>query len=304
MRAPRRLAAFVAGAVLMAGGAACTSPKRTHIVVTTNILGNVVTEIVGDQAEVRVLMRPNTNPHSFAVSAREAHTMQTADLVVYNGLGLEEGVLHHVEAASSEGVPTVEVGARIDPMDYRDGDSAGLPDPHFWTDPTRVVTAVRMLTDEIITHVNGMDADVVRWRAETYANDVSELDAQLAERFAGIPAKRRVLITDHHVLGYLADRYDLTVIGAIIPGGTALASPSASDLDSLVTAITTHRVPAIFADTAQPARLTEVLAAEAGISVRIIGLYPESLSDADGDAASYLDMMRFNTEAIIGGLSG
>lgn len=114
MRAPRRLAAFVAGAVLMAGGAACTSPKRTHIVVTTNILGNVVTEIVGDQAEVRVLMRPNTNPHSFAVSAREAHTMQTADLVVYNGLGLEEGVLHHVEAASSEGVPTVEVGARID----------------------------------------------------------------------------------------------------------------------------------------------------------------------------------------------
>ncbi|TDC43497.1 zinc ABC transporter substrate-binding protein AztC [Micromonospora sp. KC213] len=303
MRASKLLAALVAAAVLLVGGAACTSPERTRIVVTTNILGDVVAQIVGDQAEVSVLMKPNADPHSFAVSAREAHAMQTADLVVYNGLGLEEGVLHHVEAAKSEGVPTVEVGARIDPMEYRDGDAAGLPDPHFWTDPARVVTAVRLLTDEIITHVDGVDAGILRQRAESYANDVSELDATLAERFAGIPAKRRVLVTNHHVFGYLAERYDLTVVGAIIPSGTTLASPSASDLASLVTAIKTHRVPAIFADTAQPARLAEVLAAEAGVTVRVVGLYSESLSDADGDASSYLDMMRFNTEAIIGSLS-
>lgn len=303
MRASKPLAALVA-AVLLAGGAACTSPDRARIVVTTNILGDVVTRIVGDQAGVSVLMKPNADPHSFAISAREAHAMQTADLVVYNGLGLEEGVLHHVEAAKSEGVPTVQVGARIDPMGYRDGDAAGLPDPHFWTDPARVVTAVRILTEEIVTHVDGVDAGVVRQRAESYASEVRELDATLAERFAGIPERRRVLVTNHHVFGYLAARYDLTVVGAIIPSGTTLASPSASDLASLVTAIETHRVPAIFADTAQPARLAEVLAAEAGITVRVVGLYSESLSDADGDAASYLDMMRFNTEAIIAGLSG
>ncbi|MEW2382631.1 zinc ABC transporter substrate-binding protein AztC [Micromonospora sp. NPDC047707] len=304
MRTRRLLAALVAAAVLLAGGAACTSPTRTRIVVTTNILGDVVAEIVGDQAEVSVLMKPNADPHSFAISAREAHAMQTADLVVYNGLGLEEGVLHQVEAAKAEGVPTVEVGAKIDPMEYRDGDAAGLPDPHFWTDPARVVTAVRLLTDEIVRHVDGVDGGVVRRRAESYANEVRELDARLAERFAGIPAERRVLVTNHHVFGYLADRYDLTVVGAIIPSGTTLASPSASDLASLVTAIETHRVPAVFADTAQPARLAEVLAAEAGITVRVVGLYSESLSDADGEAASYLAMMRFNAEAIIGALSG
>ncbi|MER7474790.1 zinc ABC transporter substrate-binding protein AztC [Micromonospora sp. NPDC000018] len=304
MRARKLLPALAAAAVLLAGGAACTSPDRTRIVVTTNILGDIVAEIVGDQAEVSVLMKPNADPHSFAISAREAHAMQTADLVVYNGLGLEEGVLHHVAAARSEGVPTVEVGARIDPMQYRDGDAAGRPDPHFWTDPARVVTAVRMLTDEIITHVDGVDAGVVRQRADSYTGEVSELDAKLAERFAGIPAKRRVLVTNHHVFGYLAERYDLTVVGAIIPSGTTLASPSASDLASLVTAIETHHVPAIFADTAQPARLAEVLAAEAGITVRVVGLYSESLSDAGGDASSYLNMMRFNTEAIIGGLTG
>lgn len=302
MRARKLLAALAATAALT-GGAACTSPDRSSIVVTTNILGDLVGRIVGDQAEVGVLMKPDADPHSFAVSAREAQAMQTAQLVVYNGLGLEEGVLHHVESAKAEGVPAVEVGARINPLEYRDGDAAGLPDPHFWTDPARVTAAVRLLTDEIVTHVDGVDAGVVRQRADAYLSEVGELDAQLASRFAAIPAQRRVLVTNHHVFGYLAQRYDLRVVGTIIPSGTTLASPSASDLASLVAAIEAHQVSAVFADTAQPARLAEVLAAEAGLKVRVVGLYSESLSEADGEAATYLDMMRFNADAILGALS-
>ncbi|PGH44395.1 zinc ABC transporter substrate-binding protein [Micromonospora sp. WMMA1996] len=302
MRARKVLVTLLAGA-LLTGGTACASPDTSRIVVTTNILGDVVTEIVGDQAEVSVLMKPDADPHSFAVSAREAHTMQTTDLLVYNGLGLEEGVLRHVEAAEAEGVHSVEVGSRIEAMEYQDGDAAGLPDPHFWTDPARVATAVRLLTDEIVEHVHGVDARAVRERAEAYGGKVRELDADLARRFAAIAPERRVLVTNHHVFGYLADRYDFTVVGAIIPSGTTLASPSSSDLASLVTAIRAHRVPAIFVDTSQPARLAEVLASEAGISVKVSALYSESLSDTDGDAPSYLGMMRFNAEAIVGGLS-
>ncbi len=303
MRARGLLAALVA-VILGSSGAACTSQDRASIVVTTNILGDVVAEIVGDQAQVSVLMKPNADPHSFGISAREAHTMQTADLVVYNGLGLEEGVLQHVEAAKADGAHTVEVGTRINPMEYQDGDAAGMPDPHFWTDPARVVTAVRLLTDEITANVDGVDAAVVRERADAYAKKVSDLDAEMARRFAALPASRRVLVTNHHVFGYLAGRFDFTVIGAIIPGGTTLASPSSSDLASLAGAIREHRVPAIFADTSQPARLAEVLAAEAGIRVDVVALYSESLSDTDGDAGTYLDMMRFNANAIVGGLSG
>ncbi|MCO8273755.1 zinc ABC transporter substrate-binding protein AztC [Actinoplanes sp. TRM 88003] len=298
----RRLLAVL---VLLAGGVTgCTVADEARIVVTTNILGDVVSRIAGDQAEVTVLMKPNADPHSFAISAREANTMQTADLVVYNGLGLEEGVLRHVESARSEGVPVVEVGAKVEPIEYREGDAAGTADPHFWTDPARVGTAVRVLADEIVAHVDGVDAAVVRERAAAYGKELSDLDAELAARFGRIPDDRRVLVTNHHVFGYLAGRYDLRVIGAVLPSGTTLASPSASDLASLVTAVQDHGVRAIFADTAQPARLAEVLAEEAGLNVRVVGLYSESLSEADGEAASYLAMMRFNAEAIIGGLSG
>ncbi|GAA1652233.1 zinc ABC transporter substrate-binding protein AztC [Actinoplanes couchii] len=303
MRTGRMLAAVGAVVAVMTGGVACAAEDRAKIVVTTNILGDVVREITGDQAGVTVLMKPNADPHSFAISAREAHTMQTADLIVYNGLGLEEGVLRHVESAVAEGVHAVEVGAQAEPMEYRDGDAAGMPDPHFWTDPVRMATAVDLLTEQIVTHVSGVDATVVRDRAAAYRKQLAELDADLAARFGRLPAERRVLVTNHHVFGYLAARYDFTVVGAILPSGTTLASPSSSDLASLVSAIEQHRVPAIFADTAQPARLAEVLAAEAGLTVRVVGLYSESLSDVDGDAASYLAMMRFNADAIVGGLS-
>ncbi|BBH69724.1 ABC transporter substrate-binding protein [Actinoplanes sp. OR16] len=290
-------------AMLLAGAAACAPADRVQIVVTTNILGDVVREIAGDDVNVAVLMRPEADPHSFGISAREAHAMQTADLVVYNGLGLEEGVLRHVESAVAEGVPAVEVGARIEPLEYRDGDAAGLPDPHFWTDPLRMATAVDVLSDAILEHVPGVGGDAMRTRAAAYKKEVSDLDARLAQRFAEIPVERRVIVTNHHVFGYLAERYELRVIGTIIPSGTTLASPSASDLASLVTAVREHDVRAIFADTAQPARLAEVLADEAGLTVTVVGLYSESVSAAGGEAATYLDMMRFNAEAIIDGLT-
>ncbi|HWS33766.1 MAG TPA: zinc ABC transporter substrate-binding protein AztC [Actinoplanes sp.] len=299
----RRLAAVAVMTVLLGGAAACTAGDEAQIVVTTNILGDVVREIAGEQARVTVLMKPNADPHSFAISAREANALRTADLIVFNGLGLEEGVLHQVEAAAAEGVPAVEVGARVEPLEYADGDAAGLPDPHFWTDPVRMASAVDLLTEQIVTHVDGVAEATVRDRASAYRKQLIALDIDLAARFGRLPAERRVLVTNHHVFGYLAGRYDFEVVGAILPSGTTLASPSASDLASLVSAIEEHRVPAVFADTAQPARLAEVLAAEAGLSVRVVGLFSESLSDVDGEAPSYLAMMRFNAGAIVGGLS-
>ena len=109
-------------------------------------------------------------------------------------------------------------------------------------------------------------------------------------------------MTNHHVLGYLAHRFDFTVLGAIVPSGTTLAAPSSKDLSSLVTAIQTARVPAIFVDSSQPERLANVLADETGMTVRIVPLYSESLSPPGTPAATYLDMMRANTDAIVSGL--
>lgn len=275
---------------------------RGEIVVTTNILGDVVRNVVGDGVPVRVLMKPNTDPHSFGVSAQDAASMSSAALIVYNGLGLEENVLRNVASAADDGVPALAVGDHIDPIRYAAGDNAGDPDPHFWTDPARMIAAVDAIEDAVVRDVNGVDAAAVSRNADRYRAELQTLDASMAQDFSGIPADRRRLVTNHHVLGYLAHRFGFTVVGAIVPSGTTLAAPSAADLQSLVGAIRSARVPAIFVDSSQPERLARVLAEDAGVQVRIVSLYSESLSPPGTPGATYLDMMRANTDAIVTGL--
>lgn len=283
---------------------ACGGPapaRDGEIVVTTNILGDVVRSVVGDTAAVRVLMRPNADPHSFGISAQDAAAMGRAGLIVYNGLGLEENVLRNVESVAAEGVPTLAVGDRIDPIRYATGEGRGNPDPHFWTDPQRMITAVDAI-EEAVRGVAGIDGDAVSRSADSYRAQLRALDASMQDGFGSVPADRRKLVTNHHVLGYLADRFGFTVIGAVVPSGTTLAAPSAADLQSLVDAIESERVPAIFVDSSQPEKLARVLADEAGIHVAIVSLYSESLSTPGSPGDTYLDMMRANTGAIIAGL--
>ncbi|MEU6437063.1 zinc ABC transporter substrate-binding protein AztC [Streptomyces albidoflavus] len=286
-----------------ATGCATEQRHRPSVVVTTNILGDLTRNVVGDEAEVTVLMQPGADPHSFGVSAPQAAAMEQADLVVHNGLGLEENVLRHVEAARASGVPTLAVGESVDPMTYSGGESAGRPDPHFWTDPVRVRKAVRLIGDRVVRHVEGVDAAAVRKNAERYGAELAGLHTSMRDAFASVPADRRRLVTNHHVFGYLADRYGFRVVGAVIPSGTTLASPSASDLDSLATAVRKAGVPAIFADSSQPDRLAQVLKRESGIDVDVVPLFSESLTPKGQGAATYLQMMRANTEAITEGLT-
>lgn len=304
--AARRTLVALVGALAMLTGllSACTTTgDRSGIVVTTNILGDLTRAVVGDATTVTVLMQPGSDPHSFAISARQAADIERAALVVHNGLGLEEGVARHVQAAADAGVPTLAVAEQVDPIDYRDGDSAGNPDPHFWTDPHRVRLAVEAISAEVIERVD-LDADTVRDNTTRYLAELDQLDQWMSDRFATIAPENRKLVTDHHVFGYLAQRFGFQVLGAVIPSGTTLASPSAADLDSLAGAIRAAGVPAIFADSGQPDRLSRVLAEHTGLQVRVIALHTESLTEPGGGAETYLAMARANTDAIVDGLSG
>ncbi|MFV9426373.1 zinc ABC transporter substrate-binding protein AztC [Microbacterium sp. S1037] len=294
------LAAALTGALLLLTGCAGSEGSdRPLVVVTTNILGDVVSHLVGDDVEVVTLMRPGADPHSFEISAAEAARMRSADLLVANGLGLEEGLQQHLDAAASEGVRTFVAGDAVPVLPYTSTDAGGADDPHFWTDPARMIAVVDALTPVLADFGGAAVAD----QAAAYRADLEDLDAEMTAAFAAIPAERRALVTNHHVFGYLADRFGFRVVGAVIPGGTTLAAPSASDLADLVAAIDDTGVPTIFAESSSPDRLVQALADEADRDVDVIELFTESLTAVDGGAPDYLTMMRVNTERIARGLS-
>ena len=302
MRAPRIFATFAVSALAGIGLTACATAEdpRPTIVVSTNILGDVVEELIGEQAQVVTLMKPDADPHSFEISARQAATLRSADLLVSNGLGLEEGLQQHLDAADT--VPAFVAGDVIEVLDYSDGDAAGMPDSHFWTDPERMIDVVDAI-EPALAEVEGIDAEALDATVEDYRGQLQALDAEMTEAFATIPDERRALVTNHHVFGYLAERFDFEIVGAVIPGGTTLAAPSASDLADLVDAIHETGVPAIFAESSSPDRLVQALASEADVEVDVIELFTESLTGPEGGAPDYLTMMRINTERITTGLS-
>ncbi|GAA1617698.1 metal ABC transporter substrate-binding protein [Leucobacter chromiireducens] len=317
----RRLGAGLAFAALLAlagcAPGAATGSTAAHaptIMVTTNILGDVVENIVGDAAAVTTLMRPNADPHSFEISAPQAAALERADLVVASGLGLEEGVQHHLDRVSEAGGALFVAGEHITPLGAglagADSDPAApdpaTPDPHFWTDPQRMDDVIAALTETLTSGaLPGFDPTArtqIAERGAAYRAELGALDRDIADRFAAIPRAQRTLVTNHHVFAYLAERYDFRILGTAIPGGTTLAAPSAADLNELVDAITAAGVPTIFAESSAPDRLMRVLADEAGIDVAVAELYTESLSPPGGGAESYLEMLATNAARIADGL--
>ncbi|MGH9275910.1 MAG: metal ABC transporter solute-binding protein, Zn/Mn family [Acidimicrobiales bacterium] len=270
-----------------------------QIVVTTNILGDVVQELVGDDADVQVIMPPGSDPHDFAPSAQQAAALRDAHVVVVNGLGFEAGLVDTIDAAKEDGVQVVTATDAVDLLPLPA--PGGGDDPHFFTDPVRMHAAAEHIADELARLVQGLDTLAFQDRVDAYLADLDQLDAQVEDVLAAVPDDRRTLVTNHEVFGYFADRYGFEVLGAIVPGGTTLAEPSAADLAALAGQIEAAGVPAIFAETSSPNRLADALAAE-GTDVEVVDLFSESLGEAGGDGATYLDMVRTNAERIAAAL--
>ncbi|PPF83810.1 zinc ABC transporter substrate-binding protein [Pseudoclavibacter sp. RFBJ3] len=305
-RSTRNGLGIVASLAIAAGLVSCSATAaddRPEIVVTTNILGDVVTELVGDQASVVTLMKPGADPHSFSLTAQEAASIENADFVVSNGLGLEEGVAQHLEQVDAAGIPHFVASDAFEPLSYTEGDAEGMDDPHFWTDPARMSAVVDALGTRLATDLDGLDAAALDASVAAYESELDELDEWMQGEFDTIPSESKSLVTNHHVFGYLAERFGFTVVGTVIPGGTTLAAPSAADFAELSAEITAARVPTIFADSSSPDDLARALAEEAGIDVRVEQLFTESLTPAGGGAETYLEMMRANTERITTGLT-
>ena len=174
-------------------------------------------------------------------------------------------------------------------------------DAHVWMDPTLVAA----WTEEIAEALAEVDPDHgagYAERADALAGELHALDAWVRDAVADIPRDRRILVTDHDVFGYFADRYGFTVLDTIIPGFSTVAEPSARHLAGLREAIAEHGVPAIFVGLTVSSQAAQVVADDLGIEV--VAVYTGSLSEPDGPAATYQDFIRTNVERIVAALAG
>lgn len=268
------------------------------VVVTTSILGDVVEHLVGDAVSVSVLMPRGASPHEFQPSAQQIASLRDAALVVANGADFEAGLTDVLESAADDGVNVFDAIAAVGTLSPTDDPTA--VDPHFFTDPDRMATAAEAITKKLLA-ISGIDATAVQQSADRYVAELRALDTEITAKVAMLPTARRILVTNHEVFSYFADRYGFRVAGVVIPGGTTSAEPSAADLADLADVIRTEQVPAIFADSSSPTKLAEALADEVG-AVKVVELYSESLGEIGSDGGTYLDLLRTDATRIVDAL--
>jgi zinc/manganese transport system substrate-binding protein len=174
-------------------------------------------------------------------------------------------------------------------------------DPHVWMDPDRVALAVPVIA-EALASLDGLPVDAAQIDAcaEDYVAELGALSGELDEQFAGLSAEQRRLVTSHEALGYLADRFDFEVIGAIIPSTSTLGESNVRDLEELASTMTDKGVTRIFGEVTGSDDVAAALAEQVGSQVEVVALYTESLGDEGSEAATYLGMMRANGSLIAG----
>jgi zinc/manganese transport system substrate-binding protein len=310
---------WIVAVVLVLGAAsplaAQDDPARPSVVVTTEILGSLVGELVGDAGNVSVLMGSGADPHTWQPSARDSERVFGADLVVANGLGLEEGLAGVLEQAEAAGVPVFHAADHIgsapgdaaspaaaatagssasaggdgpdDDHDHAEGD------PHIWLDPLALRSVVLALAPALAA--SGID---VADRAVRLADELTTLDVEVTRILSAVPPEQRRLVSGHGALGRFAERYDFEVVGSVVPGLSSADEPSARDLAALIEAIRATGTRAIFADASTPRSVAEAVAAETGVLV--VTLDVEQLPPSGRS----VDLIRAVAVAIAEGLAG
>lgn len=274
---------------------------KLKVVATTNIVGDMVSHVGGDAIALTKLLPVGADPHTFTPSPGDVRAVAEAHVVFINGLSLEAFLEALIENAGGEAVvASVSQGVTLrafdEDEDHEEDHSHLEVDPHTWMSPANALIFVHNI-ERALTALDPASAEIYQANAKAYRTELEALDAWVKTQITAIPAENRKLVTDHDTLGYYADRYGLELIGAVIPAYSTGAEPSAQELAELQEAIKAFGVKAIFVGTTVNAKLAEQIAQDS--EVQLVSLYTGSLGPAGSGVETYLDLIRYDTTAIV-----
>ncbi|HEV7877568.1 metal ABC transporter substrate-binding protein [Bradyrhizobium sp.] len=267
--------------------------EKINVVASFSILGDFANNVGGDRVNITTLVGPDSDVHVYTPAPTDAKKIADAKLVIINGLGLE-GWLPRLVQSSGGKAATVTATNGIAPRKL--GSDA---DPHAWQSVANARIYVANIRDALIA-ADQAGAPTYRANADTYLAKLDALDREVRDAVAQIPEPRRKVISSHDAFGYFAAAYGIAFIA---PQGVSTESePSARDIAAIITQIRRAKIPAVFLENISDPRLMRRISAETG--ARIGGtLVSDSLTAENGNAPTYIDMVRHNIRALTSALN-
>jgi len=309
-----RRTGFTAFAVVLTLSlAACSSgpdsasdDQRLLVATTVSPITSIASAIAGDRARIEGIVPEGTNSHTFEPAPQVAELLSDADLVLVNGLKLEDPTIDLAQNNKKDGTKIVEIGTIVLPesdyiYDFSFPEEEGKPNPHLWTDPGYAVEYAAVIRDQL----SELDPQNATYYASNYAafeEEATALSEAVASDQQSVPAGNLKLLTYHDAYAYFAEAFGWEVIGALQPKNFSDPSPSA--VASLIDQVIAEKVPTIFGSEVFPSVVLEEVGRATGVR------YEDSLRDDDlpgspGDPEhSWLGLMKYNFRTMVAGLGG
>jgi ABC-type Zn uptake system ZnuABC Zn-binding protein ZnuA len=295
------LAAVLISAMAGCAGAGSTSApsmdppsaSTLQVLTTTTVFADIVRNVAGDGVTVASIIPAGVGPEDYEPRPEDARTLADADLIVSNGVGLDDFLNDLLASGSGGSTPRLVLGNGI-PTIEQDGE----PNPHFWLDPSLVAKHYLPSIQAKLAELDPSGAETYRANAAAYATALGKLDAELLALVDSLPAANRKLVTFHDAYPYLARHFGFEQVGVIVEN--VGQEPTAAEVASLVATVRSAGVRAVFSESQFPPEVAQALADEAGVERVVTTLYNDALGEPPAD--TYLGMMRYDIEQIVAAL--
>jgi manganese/iron transport system substrate-binding protein len=289
---------------IVAGGAALTlcgvhTPARAQsklrAVTTFTVIQDIAQNVAGDAAIVESITPPGTEIHNYQPTPRDVVKAQSAQLVFWNGLNLEQWFERFYADVSD--VPVALVTEGLEPISIVEGPYTGLPNPHGWMSTASALIYVENIR-KALAQADPGNAEVYARNAASYSEQIRAMDAPLRERLSKVPADQRWLVTSEGAFSYLAR--DIGWREAYLWPINADAQGTPQQVRRLIDLVRANRIPVVFSESTVSDKPARQVAAETGAAYGGV-LYVDTLSTSDGPVPTYLKLLEVTVDTIARG---
>ncbi|WP_455479561.1 metal ABC transporter substrate-binding protein [Bartonella sp. B23] len=280
--------------------------NKIKVVASFSVLADLVKNVGGDHISITTLVGPNANTHTYEPTPRDVQTLRNAHIIFINGLHLED-FMNRLITASGTKAPIVEVSTNISPLEIKTQEHnvrqqhrhhSGV-DPHAWQAIPNVEIYVKNIT-AAFCEIDTQFCASYRKNSQIYIQKLKAAREKLKTKIATIPKDKRIIITSHDAFGYFAQEYGFTILAP--QSASTETEATAADVAELIQQIKINKATALFVENISNPRLIKQISKETGLKIGGT-LYSDALSNENGSAATYLDMMEHNVNTIINAIA-
>ncbi|OBX02968.1 iron-binding protein [Gallibacterium genomosp. 3] len=272
--------------------------KPFKVITTFTIIQDIAQNIAGDSAIVESITKPGAEIHNYQPTPKDIIKVQDADLILWNGLHLEQWFERFFKTLPKE-IPNIVVSEGIQPLSIYEGPYKGIPNPHAWMSPKNVMIYVENIRQALVKY-DPVHTEQYNQNAAKYREKLMALDTEIREKLANIPESQRWLVTSEGAFSYLAKEYGFAEL--YLWPINAEQQGSSQQIRKVIEQVKAHHVPVVFSESTISDKPAKQVAKETGAKYGGV-LYVDSLSTQDGPVPTYLDLLSTTVNTISKGFN-